>query len=98
MGTAKNSEAPSPLPGAGAEERSQGEIIGCNYNLCLSPAFRLTLGYEAGEDRNRWLWHGEFSHQLTPASVLSIGFETRVRAAGWHAVPASSAVPLEGFP
>lgn len=49
MGLAKNSEAPSPLPGAGAEEGSQGEIVGCNYNLCLSSAFRLTLGYEAGE-------------------------------------------------
>lgn len=48
MGLAKNSEALSPLPGAGAEG-SQGEIVGCNYNLCLSSAFRLTLGYEAGE-------------------------------------------------
>lgn len=47
MGTAKNSEVLSPLPGA--EEGSQGEIIGCNYNFCLSSAFRLTLGYEAGE-------------------------------------------------
>jgi len=30
--------------GAGAEERTQGEAIGCNYNLCLSAAFKLALG------------------------------------------------------
>ena len=50
------------------------------------------------KDRNRWVWRGEFSRPPTPASVLSIGFEARVRAAGWHAVPASAAVLLEGFP
>lgn len=78
--------------GAGAEERGQGEAIGCKYNWCLSAASKLAQGYKnlggiltalVTKYRNRCFWLGKFSLPPTLSCINASHIETCVRAGVW---------------